>query len=395
MEKIKIAFFAEILLEDFDGASRTMFQLIRRIPAAAFEFLFICGKGPSEIMGYTCTVVPSITLPFNRNYTMALPYLAESQIHKKLSDFLPDVIHIATPSPLGHFALDFAKDRNLPVLTIYHTHFIAYLDYYLSKAPFLVQLAKDKMAAAQKSFYNRCDVIYVPSESISTELRQIGIEPKLMKIWKRGINTTLFTPVKKASGLAQSITGNNLPCILFASRLVWEKNLETLIRIYDHCQQNELAYNFIVAGDGTAKNACQRRMKNAFFTGTLDHQKLSDLYASCDVFVFTSISETYGNVVLEAMASGLPCVIADGGGSADLIRQAENGFKCDPENAAEYVTYIQAMLTNPDLGRWIAESGRRYSLGLDWDNLARIYFLELQGLAGIHQAEYTYTNPAK
>lgn len=383
MKKIKIAFFAEILIEDFDGASRTMFQLIRRIPSDEFEFLFFCGKGPAQINGFKCVVIPSVTLPFNKNYTMALPYLAETSLNDELKAFGPDVIHIATPSPLGHFALDYAKDQNISVLTIYHTHFIAYLDYYLSKVPFLIGLAKNKVAASQNSFYNRCEVIYVPSKTMASELTQQGIEPERIKLWKRGIDTSLFSPTKKDSGFAQSITGNNLPTILFASRLVWEKNLETLIRIYNHCQVNNLQYNFIVAGDGTAKEACQRRMKNAFFTGSLPHDQLANLYASSDIFVFTSISETYGNVVLEAMASGLPCVIADGGGSADLVSQGENGFKCDPESETDYVQKILILLDNPALKEHMSQMGRNYSLGLDWNNLASIYFNDLQNLAGV------------
>ncbi|MCF0054512.1 glycosyltransferase family 1 protein [Dyadobacter sp. CY356] len=383
MKKIKVAFFAEILIEDFDGASRTMFQIIKRIPREEFEFLFICGIGPAKIFDFDCVTVPSVSLPFNKNYTMALPYLAETELKRKLDNFCPDIVHIATPAFLGHFGLQYAKNQNLPVLTIYHTHFIAYLDYYLSKAPFLIDIAKAKLCLAQKSFYNQCDVIYVPSESIEEEMYQMGIEPARMKIWKRGIDTSLFSPDKKTTGFARSLTQNDHPIILFASRLVWEKNLETLIRIYDYCQENEIPYNFIIAGDGTAKIDCQRRMQNAIFTGTLDHLQLSQLYASSDIFLFTSISETYGNVVLEAMASGLPCVIADGGGSADLVTQGVNGFKCHPENEGDYVEKMQILINDPMLRQQFSKRGRNYSLCLDWNRLTNLYFTEIHNLSGV------------
>ena len=383
MKKIKIAFFAEILIEDFDGASRTMFQIIRRIDQQQFEFLFICGKGPSELLGYECVRIPTITLPFNKHYSMAIPYLAETQLKNKLADFAPDVIHIATPSLLGHFALDYARAAKLPTLTIYHTHFVSYIDYYLSKLPFLIKLAKARLSDAQKKFYNKCEMVYVPSETIAKEMQEMGINPARLKIWKRGINTNLFSPQKRNTASLRAIVGNDNPNILFVSRLVWEKNLETLFRIYDYCQSRSLNYNFIIAGDGIAMKSCKQRMQKATFTGSLQHEKLAEVYASADVFLFTSISETYGNVVLEAMASGLPCVIADGGGSGDFITQGDNGFKCPPENEACYVEKVEAILNDKMLGKQFSEKGRSYSLELDWNKLTDIYFEDLHNLAGV------------
>jgi len=383
LKKIKVAFFAEILIEDFDGASRTMFQIIRRIDRQQFEFLFVCGKGPSELFGFKCVRIPTITLPFNNRYSMAIPVLAETQLKNKLTDFAPDVIHIATPSLLGHFALNFARTFQLPVLTIYHTHFVSYIDYYLSKIPVLIELVKSRLIAGQKDFYNLCDTVYVPSETIADEMKKMGIIPDRLKIWKRGIDTDIFSPKKRNTEFLQHITGNDNPNILFASRLVWEKNLETLFKIYDYCESKNLNYNFIIAGDGTAMKTCQQRMPGAIFTGNLQHERLAELYASADVFLFTSVSETYGNVVLEAMASGLPCVIADGGGSKDFITQGDNGFKCPPDHAASYVEKIEIILKDDDLRQQFSDKGRRYSLELDWHKLTAVYFDDLHNLAGV------------
>jgi len=383
LKKIKVAFFAEILIEDFDGASRTMFQIISRIDQQQFEFLFICGDGPAELFGFECLSIPTIAVPFNKRYSMAIPHLAGAQLKNKLADFAPDVIHIATPSLLGHFALDYARDVQLPVLTIYHTHFISYIDYYLSKMPFLVDLVKAKLTAGHKSFYNKCEIVYVPSETIADEMEEMGITPSRLKIWKRGIDTNLFSPQKRNTEFLKHVTGNDNPNILFVSRLVWEKNLDTLFKIYDYCASRNLNYNFIVAGDGTAMKTCQQRMPKAIFTGNLQHERVAELYASADVFLFTSISETYGNVVLEAMASGLPCVIADGGGSADFIRQGDNGFKCSPNNEASYVEKIEIILQDGDLRQRFSDKGRRYSLDLNWNKLTDVYFTDLHNLAGV------------
>jgi glycosyltransferase involved in cell wall biosynthesis len=381
MKKVRVAFFAEILTEDFDGAVRTMFQLINRIDKTRFEYLFIYGVGPDEINGFESLKIPAVALPVNTNYSMAIPVLAQSRLKKKLNEFAADVVHISTPSLLGNFGVNYALQNRLPVITIYHTHFLSYIDYYLKHTPFLINSFKTRMAENHKLFYNRCNKVYVSSESIKNELVDIGIDPLRMDIWKRGVDTSLFSPLKKDTGLMRKLTGNSNPTILFASRLVWEKNLDTLFAIYDEIQARNLAVNFVIAGDGTARQACEAHMKNAVFIGKADHQYLSVLYASADVFVFPSVSETYGNVVLEAMASGLPCVIADGGGSKDFIEQGFNGFKCNPYDAADYADKIQLILSNNLIAVQFAQEGIQYSNGLSWQQLAERYFDDVTNLS--------------
>jgi glycosyltransferase involved in cell wall biosynthesis len=380
LRKIKVAFFADILVEDFDGAVRTMFQLINRIDTAKFEYLFIYGAGPDKVLGFDSLKIPAITLPVNTNYSIALPFLAQTGLNNKLAQFGADVIHIATPSFLGNFGLDYANRNGLPVISIYHTHFISYVDYYFKYAPVLIKGIKQRIALGHKSFYNRCDKVYVPSESIKMELCEMGIYSAKMKIWKRGIDTHLFSPDKRDTSLIQRLTNNKNPTIIFASRLVWEKNLETLFAIYDQMQNRETPVNFLIVGDGIARQTCENRMKKAIFTGKIDHQYLSCLYASADVFLFPSVSETYGNVVVEAMASGLPCVIADGGGSKDFIEQGINGFKCSPDNAADYAEKIDLILNNKPLSAQFSTEGLQCSKQLSWDQLVQTYFDDVNSL---------------
>lgn len=382
MKKIKVAFFAETLIEDLDGATRTMFQLIKRIPKVNFEFLFVCGEGQENLYGFECMRIPSMTLPINRTYKMALPGLAITSLREKLRLFAPDVIHIATPSLLGEFAVRYARQSGLPAISIYHTHFISYIDYYLKHTRFLVDFVKNKMTSSHKAFYNQCDTIYVPSDTMAAELSGMGVEPYRMKIWKRGIDTGLFSPDKRDIFALRKLTGNSYPTILFASRLVWEKNLETLISVYEQLESEQFKFNLVIAGDGTARKICEERMPNALFAGKLSHQKLSVLYASADVFLFPSISEAYGNVVLEAMASGLPCVIADGGGSKDFIEQGINGYKCKPYDVPGFISKLQLILSNALLRNQIIEKGLQYSKLFEWDKLAATYFDDLYRLAG-------------
>ncbi len=385
MSKIKIAFFAEILIEEFDGASRTMFQILKRIPHTDFEFLFICGVGPEEIFGYPCVRIPAVTIPFNSTYKMAVPALAKPRLKKALDSFQPHVVHIATPSSLGNFALDWANKHGLPVITIYHTHFISYVDYYLRRLPFLIKPVKSVIKRMQDRFYNGCSLIYIPSESIANELVSGGIREQGIRIWKRGIDAQLFHPAKRNLAHIQALTGTDLPVILFASRLVWEKNLQVLIDVYTLIEQRKLPFHVLVAGDGVAAYACKRQMPKATFLGTVNHAELAVLYASADVFFFPSISESYGNVVLEAMSSGLPCVIADGGGSRDFIEQGVNGFKCPPMSAEAYLEKLELVLSDAHLRANLQKNARAYAEKYDWESLVQRYFSDVRALAATNR----------
>ena len=234
--KTKVAFFADILVKNFDGASRTMFQLIERIPSEEFEFMFFCGLPPEQDIGHTVMKVPTIPIPFNSTYRLAIPMFSWFSMRRKLKKFNPDVIHIASPSPLGDFAFQYNwGKKKVPVITIYHTHFLSYIDYYLRTIPFLIKPTKNTVAFGQKLFYDQSSLMYVPTQQMVEDLNGFGFDTKKMKIWQRGINHQLFNPSKKDKNAFYEITGNHKPNIIFASRLVWEKNLGTFTIINGSC----------------------------------------------------------------------------------------------------------------------------------------------------------------
>ena len=175
------------------------------------------------------------------------------------------------------------------------------------------------------------------------ELSEFGFNRGLMSIWPRGINLSLFSPDRSDKAFIQSITKNGNKNIFFASRLVWEKNLETLCNLYDLIQARDLPYNLVIAGDGLAREELKSRMPHAHLLGHVDHDELCVLYASSDYFVFTSDTETFGNVIIEAMASGLPSIIADGGGSRSLINHGVTGYKVEPTDAEAYLEKIELL----------------------------------------------------
>lgn len=382
MTKLKIAFFAEILIEDFDGASRTMHQLLDRIPKDKFEFLFFCAVPPKADLGYEIVQLPSTRIPMNKTYRAVFPYFSKNKITKKLDEFQPDIIHIASPSPLGKVAVNYAKRTDTPIISIYHTHFIKYVKYYLRKVPKLIDYFTNKIITKTNEFYKDIDLIYVPSTQVIDELQKLAkLKPNQLKLWQRGLDRKMFNPGKKNKAFITNITKNNHPTILFASRLVWEKNLKTLIGLYRLCQKQNLPYNFIIAGDGIAKNELMVKMPNAHFLGAISHDKLSTVYASCDVHFFPSDTESFGNVVIEAMASGLPCVVANGGGPMGYIQQGVNGFLVDAFKPERYLEKIQLILSDNNLREQMILKGLEFTNDLDWENLVNVYFDDVTNLA--------------
>ncbi len=387
-KKVRVAFFTDILTKDLDGAIKTMYQLIDRIPEEKFEFLFFCGTPPNHEMKHRVVKVPAVTLSFNCTYKAAIPFLAKGKLTRELSEFNPDVIHISTPSLLGFFALNYANKNHIQVLTIYHTHFISYIKYYLGLVPFLIKPAESIAKKLYRSFYNKCNTIYTPTMQMVTELKEMGISEKLLKVWQRGIDTQLFNPSKKDKAFMENITGNDKPCVLFVSRLVWEKNIETLFNIYDEAEAQQLDVNFIVTGVGVAEQIARKRMKKAIFLGFTDHSTLAKIFASSDIFLFPSVSETYGNVVVEAMACGCTPVIARGGGSQSLVKDGETGFLCEPNNTEEYIQKINTVLHDNTLKEKMKLSGLQYTSTLNWETLASTYFKDINSLA----RSYNYRN---
>ena len=383
MEKIKVAFFAEMLKENFDGAVRTMYQIIERIPKDKFEFLFITGVPPDNDFQHPIFLMPTMTIPFNKTYQVVVPHFANKKLTERLDVFQPDIIHIATPSALGNAARKYGLNNHLPILTIYHTNFLSYIDFYLRKIPFLVKPIHQIISKYYRTFYDSCDMVLVPTNEMIKDLKVHHHRVDHMEIWRRGIDRELFHPFKRDEIYIRNIVKNDKPNILFTSRLVWEKNLEVMLDLYQKIEEEGSKFNLIIAGDGVAKAELQEKMPNAFFMGMISHHELAVLYASADVFFFPSITETYGNVIIEAMASGLPCVLANGGSSPDLVQHGENGFLCEPKNAEDYFDKIKMVLMSDRIQQQFKTNGLSFVQSLDWDSLVDTYFERLEELSGV------------
>ena len=366
MRKLRIAFFSDMLIRNYDGCMRTVFHILDRIPDSV-EIKFFTGKGAVEGLDRPFVGVPEVKIPFNTDYNMALPSIVSDNLYKELDAFNPDVVHVTTPSRLGQFALRYAQRIQIPVTSIYHTHFLSYMDYYFDKARFLMPLAKKFVSRQTQQFYNACSTVLVPTQEMQQELSSIGVRQDKMKIWPRGLDHDIFNATKRDVVGLQKLTGNTKPNLLFASRLVWEKNLKTLVNIYKEIKKEGNAYNLLIVGDGNAAEELKKQMPDAIFLGKKPQDELAMIYASSEVFVFPSVSETYGNVVVEAMSCGLPCVVANGGGSKSFVTNGVNGYAVSPYDAAAYMEKIKVLIDYKRHTEAVRQAGIQYTAHLSWD----------------------------
>ncbi len=367
--RIKVAFFADILEENFDGVTHTLYQMIERIPQDSFDFLFITPHPPKNTDSFPFRIIkcPSMGLPMYSEYRIALPFLKRS-LQEELDAFDPDVVHFTTPSFLGNYARDYAKNRGIPLFSTYHSHFHSYLEYYFGFLPgghkAIIPIANRLL-----KIYRDCDLTLVPSKAMKDFLLDWGVEEHQLKIWKRGVSQKQFNPASRDESWRRSIGLEGKKSILFVSRLVKYKSIDTLADTYQLFKERNNNVQFVITGDGPDAEYLKEKMPDAVFTGKKTEEELAMIYASNDIFMFPSVTETFGNVVLEALASGLPVVAAAEGGPLDIVNDHENGFLVKPRDAEAFYQKLNHLVEDDELRAKMSRSATEYAGTQSWDNI--------------------------
>jgi phosphatidylinositol alpha 1,6-mannosyltransferase len=348
-----------------DGVALTLNRLVGYLLAHSVEVLVFAPvtRVPAFAHQGRLVPVPSIPLPGRPEYRMTFGLGGAAR--RELRDFAPDIIHLAVPDYLGHAALRFAQAQGIPAVASYHTRYETYLRHYWHLAPLEGRLTK-----LLRRFYGACREVYVPSESTREVLLADGLRDNF-KPWPRGIDTTRFDPAKRSSAWrTQHGIGEDELVILHVSRLVREKRLDTLTAALSRLT---VPHRVVIVGEGPDRAYAQAQLPHALFTGFVGGDELAAAYASSDIFVFPSDSESFGNVTLEAMASGLPCVCADATGSRSLVVAGETGFLAPADDADAFARHITLLAQDGALRRRMGAAARARSLGFSWDEtLARM-----------------------
>ena len=348
-----------------DGVALTLNRLVGYLESHGVEVLVFAPVAAKPAFAHQgeLVAVPSIPLPGRPEYRLA-PGLGRAA-KRRLLDFAPDIIHLAVPDFLGQAALALAKAQGIPAVATYHTRYETYLRHYWYLAPLQGWLTR-----RLRRFYGACREVYVPSDSTREALLADGLADNF-KPWPRGIDTLRFDPAKRsAAWRAQHGIGPDELVVLHVSRLVREKRLDTLTAALNLLT---MPHKVVIIGEGPDRDLAERELPHAIFTGFLDGEDLATAYASSDIFVFPSDSESFGNVTLEAMASGLPCVCADATGSRSLVVAGQTGFLALADDAPGFAGHITDLALDSELRHRMGQAARARSLTFSWDEtLARM-----------------------
>jgi phosphatidylinositol alpha 1,6-mannosyltransferase len=303
--------------------------------------------------------VPSVPVPGRPEYRAALGL--PEVIREDIRAFAPHIFHVSAPDILGHRAVGFGTSLGLPVIASLHTYFESYLRYY--RLGWAVPLSEWIL----RSFYGRCAEVLVPSESMAETVRAKDLAHEI-HIWERGVDRAFFNPAHRSMNWRRSLgIPDDRVTIGFVGRLVLEKGLDVLAATAAELTQRGVRHCVLVVGDGPARAWIEERLPNAIYTGFQGGPDLARAYASMDIFFNPSSTETFGNVTLEAMASGLPVVAAGAGGTLSLVEDGVSGLLTLPDSADQSADAIQRLVKNPVERAAMAARGLEIAAHYDWD----------------------------
>jgi phosphatidylinositol alpha 1,6-mannosyltransferase len=359
---MRLALFTDTFLPQMNGVSRTLQRLTTHLNRRGIEHLLFSPKSAPED-SYADPIRPITSIPFflYPECRLALPNM--SSIQSELNAFRPDLLHMVTPFNIGLCGLRYARKHGLPHVASYHTHFDRYLEYYRMKR--IVPLYWKYM----KWFHRSCDATFTPSYETLDSLQTQGF--KRLKLWSRGIDCNLYTPDKRSQEVRERYGITAPLLLLYVGRIAPEKDISTLTLAMQQLPDSvQSQVHWMIVGDGPLLPELRAQApRNVTFTGYKHGEELATLYASADLFVFPSSTETFGNVVLEAMASGLPVIGVKEGGVKDLITPGRTGVMVEPRCPDAFVREICTWVDHPQKLTAMGLEGRQLALGRSWESI--------------------------
>jgi phosphatidylinositol alpha 1,6-mannosyltransferase len=319
--------------------------------------------------------LPSLPFPMGRDdYRFSLGLFGKAL--RDLEAFAPDVIHVSAPDIAGHRVISWARRMGIPIVVSMHTRFETYLDYY--KLGFL----KPAMMAVLRRFYMRADVVLVPSQAMAEQMKASGISNKFA-VWARGVERDRFNPEQRDLSWRRGLGLKDEEVVIgYLGRLVLEKGLDIFAATVGMLARRGLPFRVLAVGDGPAKGELERELPDAVFTGFLSGADLGRAVASMDVFFNPSVTESFGNVTLEAMACGLPVVAADATGSDQLVNHGQTGWLVEPGNIAAFADTLEGYCRDSELRHRHGAVGLEASKAFDWDTINREVLTVYRSLVG-------------
>lgn len=371
----KIAIVSETFPPEINGVANTLHYLCRELLASGHRLQIIRPlqrgearqapfRPPATPAMEEVVVVAGLPLPGYPELRLGLP--SGRRLIRLWTRQRPDAVYVATEGPLGWSAVQAARRLGIPASSGFHTNFHSYSRYY--RAGFLQPL----ITAYLRIFHNRTDTTLVPTERMRGRLTSLGIER--VRVMSRGVDCDLFDPGRRDTGLrARWGLGESDLVIQYVGRLAPEKNLALAVHCFERLRVFHPRARFMLVGDGPLRRKLQERHPDYLFCGMQRDRDLARHYASADIFLFPSRTDTFGNVVLEAMASGLAVVGFDDAAVAEHIRHEQNGMKSPLQDDEAFIDSVMKLADQPSLLRRVRHGARQTASSLHWRLVARMF----------------------
>ena len=360
---LRIALFSGNYNYVRDGANQALNRLVDYLLRQGANVRVYAPKVAHPAFEPTGTLIGIPSIPFPMRSEYRFPLGLSPRVRRDLARFAPNAVHVSSPDVSGHRAVSWARARGLPILASVHTRFETYPRYYN------LGFTEPLLEAIIRRFYRRCDALVAPSESMAQVLRDQRMNYDI-SIWSRGVDRSTFHPGRRDPEWRRSLGINDDDMAIgFLGRLVMEKGLDVFSDTVDELKRAGVAHKVLVVGDGPAREWLQNRLPGIAFAGFQTGPDLGHAVASMDVLFNPSVTETFGNVTLEAMACGLPVVAAAATGSQSLVSDGVSGRLIRPGAIREFAQALRAYAEDADLRRAHGQAGEKRSLDFDWDRI--------------------------
>jgi len=378
---LRLALFSGNYNYVMDGPVRALNKLVAHLEDRGHQALVFAPttKAPAFQHSGELVSVRSIALPGSRSeYRLGLGLSGAAR--RRLDAFAPTIVHVAAPDWLGLSALNYARERGIPAVASFHTRFDTYPRYYG------MAWLERHVTSYLRYFYGRCARVYAPSQSMVDELKRDAIGDDI-RLWARGVDQTLFNPSRRDLSWRRSIGLKDEDTVVaFVGRVVLEKGIDVFAAALKEAHATNPRIRGLVVGEGPERERFAAMAPDAVFSGYLEGEDLARAYASADIFFNPSITETFGNVTLEAMASGLACICAAASGSRSLTEHGKTGFLvADAKDSTAFAKAIERLAGDPAQRMRMAEIARAKCASFQWDAILDRLMADYQEVVrGVH-----------
>ncbi len=375
--KLRVAFVTETWPPEVNGVALTVARVVEGLQRRRHVVQLLRPRQAADAGAAASPPAPPLLhevlmrgLPIPRYPHLRMGMPCKRELVQRWSRQRPDVVHIATEGPLGWSALHAARHLKLPVTSDFRTNFHAYSRHYG------IGWLRGPIMGYLRRFHNAAAVTMVPTEPLRRELEGAGF--RQVRVVARGVDCQRFTPARRSDALraAWGVADEDL-VVACVGRLAPEKNLELLVRAYQSIVATQPRARLLLVGDGPLRGSLAERLPGAIVAGSRHGDDLAAHYASADLFLFPSLTETFGNVTTEAMASGLPVVAFDYAAAAQMIRPGEQGVLVPLGDGDEFVRAALALAGSRACRQALGEAARRRAQAQDWDSVVSRFEAEL------------------